>query len=98
MPLSVQITWWIAIALALGLTVIAAARLYAVVEVCGQILELARKTVAPAAGIGRNTSAIAGLGAVISLAPTLLSVAGDIHATSVVIADTLDSVAPKEAR
>lgn len=98
MPLSVQIIWWVTIVVALGLTVVAAARLYAVVEVCGQILDLARHTVAPAAGIARNTSAIAGLGAVIQLAPTLLSVAGQIHSTSVTIASTLDSVAPKESR
>ena len=98
MPLSVQIIWWAAIAMALVATLFAAGRLLAVVKMCGEILELARRTVPAAQGIARNTAAIAGLGAVIQLAPTLLSVAGQIDASSGVIADTLDSVAPKESR
>lgn len=98
MPLSVQIIWWAALALALVATLFAAGRLLAVVRICGEILELARRTVLPAQGIARNTAAIAGLGAVIQLAPALLSVAGQIDSTAGVIAGTLDSVAPKETR
>lgn len=98
MPLSIQIIWWVALALALLATLVAAARLLAVVNVCGEILELARRTVPAAQGIARNTAAISGLGAVIELAPTLLAVAGQIDGGALLIADTLDSVAPKESR
>lgn len=97
MPLSVQIIWWVALVLALLATVVAALRLMAVVKVCGEILQLARRTVPAAQGIAQNTAAIAGLGAVIQLAPTLLSVAGQIDGSSKLIADTLDAVAPKES-
>lgn len=98
MPHSVEIIWWVAIALALVATLVAAGRLMAVVKVCGEILQLARRTVPAAQGIAQNTAAIAGLGAVIELAPTLLSVAGQIDGSAKLIADTLDSVAPKESR
>lgn len=86
--------WWISLGLALLLTVVAAFFLLKVIHCCRQIRELARKTVPAAAGIRRNTSAIANLGAVLTLAPTLLSVAGGIDAVSQKIAVTLDSVAP----
>ena len=86
--------WWISLGLALLLTVAAAFFLLQVIHCCRQIRELARKTVPAAQGIRRNTSAIANLGAVLTLAPTLLSVAGGIDAASQKIAVTLDAVAP----
>jgi hypothetical protein len=91
---TVHLLWWISLALALSLTVIAAYFLLRVIYVCGEIVELARVTVPAAQGIARNTSAIANLGAVLKLAPTLLSVAGEIDAASKTIAVTLESVAP----
>ena len=98
MNATVELIWWMTLALALVLTVVATALLLRVIYTCGHIVELARRTVPAARGIARNTSAIANLGAVLKLAPTLLSVAGDIDATSKKIALTLDSVAPpKEA-
>lgn len=98
MNATVELIWWVALALALVLTVVATALLLRVIYTCGHIVELARRTVPAARGIARNTSAIANLAAVLKLAPTLLSVAGDIDATSKKIALTLDSVAPpKEA-
>ncbi|MDQ6891490.1 MAG: hypothetical protein M3167_02290 [Acidobacteriota bacterium] len=86
--------WWVALGLALLLTVVAAYFLIEVIHACRQIRELARKTVPAALGIARNTSAIADLSVVLKLAPTLLSVAGGIDAASKKIALTLDSVAP----
>jgi hypothetical protein len=95
---TVLLIWWIALGLSLVATALATAILLRVIHSCGQILELARRTVPAAQGIARNTSAIANLGAVLKLAPTLLSVAGEIDATSKKIALTLDAVAPpKEA-
>ena len=91
---TVELVWWISLALALLLTVVAASFLLRVIHECGQIVELARRTVPAAQGIARNTSAIANLGAVLKLAPTLLSVAGEIDAASRKIAVTLESVAP----
>lgn len=91
---AVETIWWVSLALALVLTVVAASLLLRVIHVCGQIVELARRTVPAAQGIGRNTSAIANLAAVLKLAPTLLSVAGGIDASSKEIAVTLDAVAP----
>ncbi len=95
---TVHVIWWISLALALGVTVIAAACLADVVRLCGQILELARRTVPAAQGIERNTSAIANLSSVIALAPTLLSVAGAINGHAETIGTTLESVAPKGQR
>ncbi len=86
--------WWISLALALLLTVVAAFFLLKVIHCCQSIMELARRTVPAAQGIGRNTSAIADLAAVLKLAPTLLSVAGGIDSASKKIAVTLDAVAP----
>jgi hypothetical protein len=60
-------------------------------------VNLARQTTPAAQGIARNTSAIANLGAVLTLAPTLLSVCGEIDAAAKTIGQTLDSVAPGEA-
>lgn len=92
---AVHVIWWISLALALGVTLVAASFLAEVVRLCGQILELARRTVPAAQGIARNTSAIANLSAVIALAPTLLSVAGAINGHADTIGSTLVSVAPK---
>jgi len=86
--------WWISLGLALLLTVAAAWLLFKVIHTCKQIRELARRTVPAAQGIGRNTAALADLAAVLTLAPTLLSVAGGIDAVSQKIAVTLDAVAP----
>lgn len=94
MNATVLLIWWVALGLALLLTVVATALLIRVVHSCGQIVELARRTVPAAQGIARNTSAIANLAAVLKLAPTLLSVAGEIDAASKKIAVTLDAVAP----
>lgn len=91
---TVLLIWWIALGLSLVATAVAAVFLVRVIHCCGEILELARRTVPAAQGIARNTSAIANLGAVLKLAPTLLAVAGDIDATSKKIAVTLDAVAP----
>ncbi len=98
MTTTVHVIWWISLALVLGVTLAAAAVLADVVRMCGQILELARRTVPAAQGIARNTSAIANLSAVIALAPTLLSVAGAINGHAETIGSTLESVAPKEER
>jgi len=95
MPLSVHIIWWITLALALGITVLATAYLILVVRECGQILELARRTIPSAQLIARNTKAIASLTAVLDLAPTLLNVAGNIDRESETIASTIESVAPR---
>ncbi len=95
MTQTVHVLWWISLALALVVTVFAAAFLSSVVRLCGQILELARRTVPAAQGIEKNTSAIANLSAVIALAPTLLSVAGQINGHAETIGSTLESVAPK---
>ena len=97
MPTAVLTIWWITIGLALVATLIAVARLLRVLHHCADIVNLARRTVPAAEGIARNTSAIANLGAVLTLAPTLLSVCGEIDATAKTIGQTLDSVAPKEA-
>ncbi len=91
---TVQLIWWVSLGLALVLTAVATMLLSRVIHECGQIVELARRTVPAAQGIARNTSAIANLGAVLKLAPTLLSVAGEIDAASKKIAVTLDAVAP----
>ena len=91
---AVELLWWITLGLALLLTLVAASFLLRVIHECGQIVELARRTVPAAQGIARNTSAIASLGAVLKLAPTLLSVAGQIDAASKTIGTTLESVAP----
>lgn len=95
MPNTVEIIWWITLALALGLTVVAAGFLTAVVRSCKDILVLASRTVPPAEGIARNTSAIAELGAVLKLAPALLSTAAKIDASSEKIAATLEAVEPR---
>ena len=95
MPTAVHVIWWVSLALALVVTIVAASFLSSVVRLCGQILELARRTVPAAQGIERNTSAIASLSAVIALAPTLLSVAGEINGHAETIGSTLESVAPK---
>lgn len=94
----VHVIWWITLGIALAATIFAASLLADVVRLCGQILELARRTVPAAQGIARNTSAIASLSAVIDLAPTLLSVAGGINGHSETIGSTLESVAPEAAR
>ena len=94
MPAAVLTIWWIAIGLALVATLVAVARLLRVLHHCSDILELARRTAPAAEGIARNTSAIANLGAVVALAPTLLSVAGEIDSAAKTIGQTLDSVAP----
>ena len=96
MPFAVHVIWWITIGLALVLTVVATHYLLAVIRTCGQIVDLANRTAPAAAGIARHTSAIAGLGAVIQLAPTLLRVAGEIDGSAGTISSTLDAVAPKE--
>lgn len=98
MTTAVHVLWWISLGLALVATVFAAAFLTDVVRICGQILELARRTVPAAEGIARNTSAIANLKLVIDLAPALLSVAGTTNEHAETIGSTLESVAPKEAR
>ena len=98
MTTAVHVIWWISLALALGVTIVAASFLADVVRICGQILELARRTVPAAQGIARNTSAIANLSAVIALAPTLLSVAGATNGHAETIGSTLESVAPKGER
>lgn len=95
---AVHVIWWISLALALGVTLMAASFLAEVVRLCGQILELARRTVPAAQGIAKNTSAIANLSLVIALAPTLLSVAGGINGHAETIGSTLESVAPKGER
>jgi hypothetical protein len=97
MPTAVLAIWWITIGLALVATLIAVVRLLRVLHHCADIVNLARRTVPAAQGIARNTSAIASLGAVLTLAPTLLSVCGEIDAAAKTIGQTLDSVAPKEA-
>ncbi len=97
MPTAVLTIWWITIGLALVATLIAVVRLLRVLHHCADIVNLARRTVPAAQGIARNTSAIANLGAVLTLAPTLLSVCGEIDAAAKTIGQTLDSVAPKEA-
>lgn len=97
MDSTVQTIWWISLALALLLTVVAAALLIRVVRLCGEILLLARATAPAAEGIARNTSSISSLGAVVTLAPTLLAVAGQIDAAAAKIATTLNAVAPREA-
>jgi hypothetical protein len=94
MSAAVLTIWWITIGLALVATLIAVVRLLRVLHHCSDILELARRTAPAAEGIARNTSAIASLGAVITLAPTLLSVAGEIDAAAKTIGQTLESVAP----
>lgn len=94
MSATVELIWWITLALALLLTLVATFYLMHVIHSCSEILELARRTVPAARGIARNTSAIASLGAVLKLAPTLLAVAGEIGAASRTIATTLESVAP----
>ncbi len=94
MSSTVLVIWWVSLGLALLLTVVAAFFLLKVIHCCRQIRELARKTVPAAMGIRGHTSAIANLGAVLELAPTLLSVAGGIDAASQKIAVTLDAVAP----
>ncbi len=95
---TVHVIWWISLALALVVTLFAASFLAEVVRLCGQILELARRTVPAAEGIARNTSAIANLKLVIDLAPTLLSVAGKTNEHAETIGSTLESVAPKVQR
>jgi hypothetical protein len=97
MPSAVLTIWWITIGLALVATLIAVVRLLRVLHHCADIVNLARRTVPAAEGIARHTSAIASLGAVLTLAPTLLSVCGEIDAAAKTIGQTLDSVAPKEA-
>ena len=94
MPAAVLTIWWIAIGLALVATLIAVVRLLRVLHHCSDILELARRTAPAAEGIARNTSAIANLGSVVALAPTLLSVCGEIDAAAKTIGQTLESVAP----
>ena len=96
MPAAVLTIWWITIGLALVATLIAVVRLLRVLHHCADIVNLARRTVPAAQGIARNTSAIASLGAVLTLAPTLLSVCGETDAAAKTIGQTLDSVAPKE--
>lgn len=98
MTTTVHVIWWISLALALVATVFAASFLASVVGLCGQILELARRTVPAAQGIAKNTSAIANLSAVIALAPTLLSVAQATNGHAETIGSTLESVAPKGDR
>ncbi len=98
MTTAVHVIWWVSLGLALVATVFAAAFLGSVVGLCGQILELARRTVPAAEGIARNTSAIANLQLVIDLAPTLLSVAGKTNEHAETIGSTLESVAPKGAQ
>jgi len=96
MSTAVHVIWWITLGVALAATVFASAKLFTVIRICGQILELARRTLPAAEGIARNTKAIASLSGVIALAPTLLSVAGSIDGTAETIASTIESVAPKE--
>lgn len=98
MTTAVHVIWWVSLALALVATVFAASFLAEVVRLCGQILELARRTVPAAEGIARNTAAIANLKLVIDLAPTLLSVAGKTNEHAETIGSTLESVAPKGQR
>ena len=95
MSAAVLSIWWVALGLALVATLVAVVRLLRVVHQCTDILELARRTVPAAEGIARNTSAIANLGGVLTLAPTLLSVCGEIDSAAKTIGQTLDSVAPK---
>ncbi len=97
MPTAVLTIWWITLGLALVATLIAVVQLLRVLHHCADIVNLARRTVPAAEGIARNTSAIASLGAVLTLAPTLLSVCGEIDAAAKTIGQTLDSVAPREA-
>lgn len=98
MTTTIHVIWWTALAVALVATLFAASFLASVVRLCGQILELARRTVPAAQGIARNTSALGNLSAVIALAPTLLSVAGEINGHAEAIGSTLESVAPKGER
>lgn len=95
MPTAVLTIWWVAIGLALVATSVAVVLLLRVLHHCSDILELARRTAPAAEGIARNTSAVASLGAVVTLAPTLLSVAGEIDASAKTIGQTLESVAPR---
>ena len=97
MSAGVLTIWWITIGVALVATLIAVVRLLRVLHHCADIVNLARRTTPAAQGIARNTSAIANLGAVLTLAPTLLSVCGEIDAAAKTIGQTLDSVAPREA-
>lgn len=97
MTTAVHVLWWISLGLALVATLFAAAFLSDVVRLCGQILELARRTVPAARGIARNTASIADLKLVIDLAPALLSVAGTTNEHAETIGSTLESVSPKEA-
>lgn len=94
MSTAVHVIWWISLAIALGVTLVAVGYLLAVIRTCGHILELAQKTIPSALVIAGNTSAIKNLTAVIGLAPTLLSVAGSIDKSSEVLASTVESVAP----
>lgn len=96
MTTTVHLIWWVSLAAAVVLTLFAAMYLASVVRLCGQIRELAQRTVPAAEGIARNTSAIANLRAVIELAPTLLSVARQTDGHAGTIDSTLASVAPKE--
>ncbi|GAC1400640.1 MAG: hypothetical protein NVSMB68_15500 [Thermoanaerobaculia bacterium] len=98
MTTAVHVIWWVALGLALVATLFATAFLVNIVRLCGNILELARRTVPAAQGIARNTSAIANLSVVIALAPTLLSVAGATNGHAETIGSTLESVAPKGER
>lgn len=97
MPAGVLTVWWISIGLALVATLVAVVRLLRVLHHCSDILELARRTAPAAEGIARNTSAIASLRAVLTLAPTLLSVCGEIDSAAKTIGQTLESVAPHVA-
>lgn len=93
---TVQIIWWATLALALFLTLVATKELLRVIHLCGEIVVLARCTVPAAEGIARHTSAIANVGLVLKLAPTLLETAGALDKTAGEIATTLGAVAPKE--
>jgi len=97
MPTAVLTIWWVAIGLALVATLVAVVRLLRVLHHCSDILELARRTAPAAEGIARNTSAIASLGAVLTLAPTLLSVCGEIDSAAKTIGQTLESVVPGQS-
>jgi hypothetical protein len=96
-PAAVLTIWWIAIGLALVATLVAVVLLLRVLHRCSDILELARRTAPAAEGIARNTSAVGSLGAVVTLAPTLLSVCAEIDSSAKTIGQTLESVAPGAA-
>lgn len=90
---AIIVVWWVALVLALILTLVILKLVFLIVRVEREILELAHITLPAARGIERNTALIAGLKTTEGVAGKILAAAVEIHTSTSSIRDKLRSVA-----